>query len=539
MKTIFYNGKIYTMDEGIPMVEAMAVWGGIIQDVGSSEAVMELCGPDAVRIDLGGRAVIPGLVDAHAHFMGYAKQRERLELRDCSSVEDLLRMVAERAAAAGEGEWIIGRGWDQNKWKTRDYPTRSDLDEIAPGNPVYLVRVCGHAALTNSKALGIAGISAETPDPDGGKIFRDIDGEPTGVLLDEAKLLVSEVVPPLSKDKKKKLLVEAAGDCLSVGLVGVHDMGISGEDASIYGELYSEGVMPFRITAYYSHAAEDLDSLLDCGPSRELFGELFSVPGVKFYADGSLGARSAALLEDYTDDPGNRGLLVTDSGELYEKISICHRKGFQAAVHAIGDRANRLVLDIFEKVLSEYPEDDRRHRVEHAQVISPSDIPRFAAIGLIPSMQFTHCVSDMAWAGGRLGPGRLEGAYAWRSLLSAGCIIPGGSDFPVERINPFLGIRAAVTRTEPGESGTSGWMPEQCLTVQEAVKAFTVDAAYAAHQEDLRGSLAPGKLADFIVLSQDLMAAEKDSIGGTRVLATVLGGEIVYSSELFTSAPGR
>ncbi|MCK4235466.1 MAG: amidohydrolase family protein, partial [Candidatus Krumholzibacteria bacterium] len=274
-------------------------------------------------------------------------------------------------------------------------------------------------------------------------------------------------------------------------------------------------------------------SLLDAGPLRGYADNHLSVVGVKFFTDGSLGARSAALLEDYSDDPGNRGLLVVDPEELYGRVLACHKKGFQTASHAIGDRGNHLMLDILEKILSEYRIEDMRHRIEHAQVVSQEDIPRFATLGVIPSMQFTHCTSDMPWAGKRLGPARLLGAYAWRSFLSTGCRIPGGSDFPVESINPFLGIYAAVTRMDLQGNPEGGWMPEQCLSVEEASRAFTIDAAYAVHEEDLTGTLSPGKLADFIVISDDIISIAPEAIPGIKVLATVLGGKIVYGTEDF------
>lgn len=534
VETIFYNARIYTMDSGMPEAQAIAVGRGRIIAVGGSDALISRAGATAKRIDLKGRTVLPGFIDAHAHFLGYAKNIVRLDLVGTRSFDEVLERVARRAAETAPEEWIRGRGWDQNDWPEDRYPHRSELDAVVPDNPVYLVRICGHAAVVNSAALRIANITRETPDPPGGAILRDEQGEPTGVLIDKAEELITEKIPPLGHEEKKRLLVEAAHRCLSVGLVGVHEMGISSETVSIYRELCEEETLPFRITAYYDYDATDLDSVLDEGPIRGYADDHFSLIGVKHYIDGSLGARSAALLEDYSDEPGNRGLLVVEQDELYRSIEKCHRKGFQVAVHAIGDRGNRVVLDAYEKLLAAHPREDARHRIEHAQVVSLTDVPRFAALGVIPSMQFTHCTSDMPWAGARLGENRLEGSYAWRYFLSAGCRIPGGSDFPVESINPLLGVYAAVTRRDLEGNPPGGWFPEQVLTREEAVRAFTIDAAYAVHEETSRGTLTEGKLADFVVLSDDIMSISPEAIPHIKVLATVLGGEIVYDKEGFT-----
>jgi len=531
VEAVFYNGNVYTLDPGRPVAEAVSVGGGRIVAVGASQELLDSCGPAALRFDLGGLTVIPGLTDAHAHFKGYAEGKKKIDLVGTASLKDMIRRLAERVGRSGKGRWILGRGWDQNDWPETSFPVKAALDRVAANNPVLLVRVCGHAAVANSEALRLAGITAETPDPPGGKIGRNAGGEPTGMLFDDAIRLVTGIVPPLSREEKKRLMVEAAHDCIAVGLVGIHEMGVGGETISIYRELVDEGRLPLRLTVYFDSDKEGLDSLLEAGPLLGYAGNRLSVVGVKFYSDGSLGARSAALIEDYTDDPGNRGIVVKDADTLYRQIGLCHGKGFQTATHAIGDRGNRMMLDILERVLREQPAADMRHRIEHAQIIEPGDIPRFARLGIVPSMQFTHCTSDMPWVEDRLGPDRLEGAYAWRSLRDTGCRIPGGSDFPVESINPFLGIYAAVTRKDTGGAPRGGWMPGQCLTVEEAVRAFTIDAAYAGHEEDLRGSIEPGKLADFIVLSTDIMHMEPDGIHGITVLATILGGEVVYAGE--------
>lgn len=533
VETVYYNGIIHTLDDRVPLASAVAVGQGRIMAVGSSKELLAGLGPVVRRVDLRGRAVIPGLVDAHCHFMGYAEERAWIDLVGTSSLDQILQRVSAKAASAAPGAWILGRGWDQNDWSDARYPDKAALDRIAPDNPVYLVRVCGHAAYVNSRTLSLAGISKDTKDPAGGKILRDAAGEPTGVLLDEAKEMVARIVPPPGKAEKKRLAAEAAQACLAVGLVGVHEMGISMETDSLYEELYAEKALPLRVVAYWSGDDPSFDRMLERGPVRGLADDHFSIVGCKFYADGSLGARSAALLEDYSDDPGNRGILVTDPEKLAAEVRACHAKGFQSAIHAIGDAAVREALEVYARILSESPSPDARHRIEHSQVVSPEDIPRFAALGVVPSMQFTHCTSDMDWAGKRLGPERVKGAYAWRSLIDAGSRIPGGSDFPVESINPFLGIYAAVTRENLSGKPVGGWFPAQRLTVLEAVRAFTVDAAWAAHEEGVAGSLAPGKRADLIVLSDDIFSVRPEVIPRIKVLATVIGGEVVYRADGF------
>lgn len=530
-EAVFYNGRIYTMNESEPFAKAVVVGGGRILFVGTSEEAVAAAGTGARKYNLSGMTVIPGLVDAHAHFVGYAASRAALDLNGTESIEQISERLKAETAAAHRGRWITGRGWDQNDWERKEFPDRSDLDKVSPENPVLLTRVCGHAAIANSMALEAAGIGPDTPDPDGGKIERDAAGEPTGILLDDAISLVRKVVPALTPGEKKKLMIDAAQACLAVGLTGTHEMGIGSATARIYRELYEAGELPFRITAYFDGDADDLDAVLAAGPLDDFADGMFSLAGVKFYGDGSLGARSAAMLEDYSDDPGNRGIIVTEPGLLYEKVLACHRGGFQVATHAIGDRANRTVLDIYEKVLAEVPGTGLRHRIEHAQILSPEDIGRFASLGVIPSMQFIHCTSDMPWVPARIGDERAEGAYAWRSLIDAGSRIPGGSDYPVEPIDPLLGIYAAVSRQRLDGTPAGGWAPEQRLTIEEAVRAYTLVAAWASGKEDERGSIETGKLADLTILGSDIMKVEPGVIPGIEIIATVLAGKIEYRAD--------
>ncbi len=533
VEAVFYNGRIYTLDGKMTVASAIAVSGGRIAAVGKDEDILGLSHPGTAMYDLKGRTVIPGLVDAHAHFSGYAVSRSWLDLVGTPSLDSIVRLVGTSTTAATSGEWIQGRGWDQNDWETCVFPSRGDIDDVCPENPVLLIRVCGHAALVNTMALKMAGIDSSTPDPMGGKIVKDDKGDPTGILIDEAISLVRDIVPEPDRDRKKDLLRKAARACLAVGLTGVHDMGIGSETASIYMDLYREEQLPIRLTAYYDSDAADIDSLIDAGLIRDFADGRFEVVGVKFYMDGSLGARSAALLDDYSDDPGNRGMLVLDEDEMMKRVLECARRDIPVSVHAIGDRGNRMILDILEKVNGLSGKTDLRHRIEHAQILHPDDIPRFMQIGVIPSMQFTHCTSDMPWAGDRLGDERLVGAYAWRSLMDTGCRIPGGSDFPVESIDPLLGIYAAVTRMDLDGDPEGGWYAGQCLTVQEAVSSFTIDAARAVNQEDDRGTIEAGKFADFVILSSDIMNVAPHDIPSIDIIATIIGGTVEYRSDLF------
>lgn len=533
VEIVYINGVIHTLEAAKPVVEAISTAGGRILETGSSAEILARVAPGTRIVDLRGRTVIPALTDAHAHFMGYAMNSTKLDLTVTSSLDGILEMVSGKLVGAEPGSWVLGRGWDQNDWPGARYPERAALDRIAPDNPVYLVRVCGHAAYVNSAALRLAGITRDTADPPGGRILKEAGGEPSGILLDDAMQLVDGAIPSRTRAEKKGLLAAAARSCLAAGLVGVHEMGMTAEAVSIYREIYAAGDLPFRITGYLLPDDPGNASFLDAGPLEGDGDGLFRIVGVKFFADGSLGARSAALLEDYSDEPLNRGILMKSPEALCGEIRPWRERGFQIAVHAIGDAAVREVLDVYERLGAEGLSLDARNRVEHAQVISPADMSRFAALGAIASMQFKHCTSDMPWAEARLGRDRIAGAYAWRSLVDAGVHVPGGSDFPVEPISPFLGIHAAVTRQDAAGSPEGGWQGEQRITVEEAVRAFTAEAAYAGRAERVAGSLSPGKLADFVVISEDIFSMQPGEISRTRVLATVLGGEIVYSSKDF------
>jgi len=529
------NGRIYTLDPGDRVVDALVVRAGRVVFAGRRRDVNVPAGE--AEIDLGGRAVLPGLVDAHGHLMYLARLRLTLDVAGLASEAACAEHVAARVASARPGEWIAGRGWDQNRWPGARFPTRASLDRAAPEHPVTLVRVDGHALWVSSTALRIAGIGRHTPDPPGGRLERDPSGEPTGVLVDTAQDLIRRVEPRPGPAQLEDAVRAAIADCLAVGLTGVHEMGADLDALAAYRRLVAAGAFPFRNQVALRGAdAAAWQAALDEGPVRAGDGRV-AVGAVKLMADGALGSRGAALHSPYCDDPANRGLLLMPVEELEARVRAAAARGFQVCVHAIGDRANTLVLDALEAVirgrpsaaggrLAAIPGSDPRHRVEHAQILAAPDIPRFRTLGILPSMQPTHCTSDMPWAEARLGAERIPGAYAWRSLLRTGTLIAGGSDFPVELPNPFHGIHAAVTR-RPRTGPDPGWQPDERMTRAEAVRAFTAWNAYAAHQEADLGTLEPGKQADLVVCSADAFTCPEQEIAAIEPVLSMVAGEIV------------
>jgi hypothetical protein len=527
---VILGGKIYTLEEGDSVVEAVAVRDGRIVFAGSDEGAAGFAGPATVRIRLEGETVLPGLVDAHAHISGLGRALSELNLVGTDSPARIREMVLEREATEeGEG-WISGRGWDQNDWAVERFPTWKDL-EGTESRPVALRRIDGHAVWLNRKAMEICGISSATPDPEGGAIIRDEKGEPTGILLDNAAELVTSKMPEPTRAERTAWIKKALKEINRNGLVGVHDAGVDGRTLEIYRHLAAAGSLSVRVNAMIDPADEGLlESTLARGPSDE-FDHLLVIRSVKLFADGALGSRGAALLEPYSDRPDQRGLLVTPRDELARITEAALDHGFQVCIHAIGDAANRTALDVFEEALEKHPSRDARLRIEHAQVVSPQDVERFARLGVIASMQPTHATSDMDWAEERLGRERIEGAYAWRKLIRSGATIACGSDFPVEDVNPLKGIYAAVTRKSPEGDPPGGWYPEECMTIQEAVRGFTINAAYAQFAERIRGTIAVGKLGDFTILDRDIFSCPSAEILDARVVYTIVGGRIVYERE--------
>ena len=466
----------------------------------------------------------------HLHLISLGNTKKILNLVGTTSKEEIIQIVANKISREGEGKWIFGRGWDQNDWPIKEFPTRWDLDSVSPKNPVVLTRIDGHALWVNTVVLKKAGITKETPDPEGGKIIRDPEtGEPTGILIDEAMSLVEKVVPSSTYEERKEMAILASQECSSLGLTTVHDAGVNLETIKIYKELINENKLTVRLYVMLRWPGDAVNIYLEKGPEIGYGNNYLTIRSIKMFADGALGSRGAALFEPYSDDPTNTGLITFDPDKAFEIMKKALEKGFQVCVHAIGDRANRLVLDLFEKAFKSVPQvKDHRFRIEHAQVLTKEDIPRFAKLRVIPSMQPTHATSDMYWAEDRLGPERVKWAYAWKSLLNTGAKIAGGSDAPVESANPLWGIYAACTRQDHKGWPEGGWHPEQKVSRYEALKMFTIDAAYAGFEEKIKGSIEEGKLADIVVLSKDILSIPAKEILNTRVEMTIVGGKIVY-----------
>lgn len=525
---VVLNAKVYTADVNRPVAEAFAVRGGRIAFVGSARGALALLGPRTERLDLAGRTVIPGMVDAHAHLLGLGQALRTVSLVGTRSYDEVIARVVERAKTARPGEWIRGRGWDQNDWADTRFPTHQALSRAVPNNPVYLTRVDGHAALVNAKALELAQVTAATPDPTGGRFIRDSAGNPTGVLVDGAQGVVGRVIPPASRAEVREQTLAAIAEANRWGLTGIHDAGVDADGIAVYEDLAREGKYDLRNYVMVRSDDSTLDAFMKRGRQIALYDGRLWIRSIKLVADGALGSRGAALLEPYSDDPGNTGLITTTPERIKSVAVRALRAGFQVNVHAIGDRANRMVLDQFEAAFKEVPVADHRFRIEHAQILRYQDIPRFAELDVIPSMQGSHQTSDMYWVPNRLGWARAQGAYAWRSLLNTGVVIPNGSDFPVEAVNPLISFHSFFTRQDADNFPPGGWFPEQRTTRQEALWSITLWPAYAAFMENESGTLTTGKYADFVVLDQDIMTVAPEEVLKTSVMMTVLGGRVVY-----------
>jgi predicted amidohydrolase YtcJ len=525
---VVHNARIYTADAARPVVDAMAIRAGRVVFTGDVAGARALVGSSTRVLDLGGRTVIPGMTDAHAHVAGLGTSLSNVDLRGTTSYADVVARVVERARTTPKGQWIRGRGWDQNDWGDTRWPTHEALSAALPDHPVILERVDGHAVLVNAAAMRAAKLTRTSRSPDGGEIIKTPQGEPTGVLIDNAEGLVVRVIPPLTREQVKDALKASVAEMHRWGLTGVHDAGSSAQVLELYEELGREGALNIRLYAMISDHAPTLDAWFRRGPLVGAYDGTLWVRSIKLYQDGALGSRGAALLEPYTDAPSTNGLLVSAPEHIREVATRALNAGFQVNTHAIGDRGNRLVLDAYEAIFKARPTADHRFRIEHAQILHSDDIPRFAKLGVIPSMQASHQTSDMYWAGIRLGETRLRGAYAWRSLLASNVIIPNGSDFPVERVDPLISFKASVARQDAANWPIGGWYPEQRMTREEALLSMTLWPAYAAFQEQELGSLTPGKRADFVVLDQDIMRVPTEMLSDTQVLSTWVGGRSVY-----------
>ncbi len=524
---IYVADRVRTLDEAAPLAQAFAVANGRFLAVGSQKEVRRAAGPEARVIHLGAVTVIPGLEDAHAHLLGLGRALGTIDLSGTRSLDEAREKIRAAPPSSFQGEWLIGRGWDQNDWAELGgrFPDRQTLDALWPDRPVALTRVDGHAYWVNSVALRRAQLTRETPDPEGGRILRDAQGEPTGVLVDNAMERVNAVLPQPGDEDRQRWLTAAMTRCAELGLTAIHDAGMDLATFSLLQQWDALDALPLRIYGMVDGSSPDAEQLLDRGPFQ---GRKLSLQAVKFWADGALGSRGAALHAPYSDEPGHHGLLLLTPEELEERTEAFMRAGFQVAIHAIGDRANTLAIELLARNAAATKTPHLRHRIEHLQIVRPEDLPRMKAAGLIASMQPTHATSDMPWAEARVGPTRLAGAYAWRRVLEAGLPLAFGSDFPVERPDPLHGLYAARTRQDAQGQPPGGWLPDQRLTGEEALRAFTVGSAFAAQAETRRGRIARDLEADFVVLPVDPVDGPPLEVRNQAVLLTVVAGQVVF-----------
>jgi predicted amidohydrolase YtcJ len=540
---VITGGVIYTVDSGNSTAEAVAVKDGRIAAVGSARQVGRWIGQYTRLIDATGLAVYPGFIDAHAHPIGMGFAQRSLDASRAGSYEELVAMVAQKASGLAPGEWIVGRGWHQSKWtpasspEVRGFPTHQALSAVSPNNPVFLSHASGHASLANTRAMEIAGVTARTESPQGGEIIKDAAGTPTGILVEAASDLVGRHVPTPNPEYLSRLLESALLEAAESGITTVHDAAADRGAVALYRQLLESGKLPIRISAMLvpGRGGEDgafLEEWFERGPLVGAGDGFLTVRTIKAFVDGALGSRGAWLAEPYTDDPGNSGHELIPLTILQDLADKALASGFQVATHAIGDRANHEVLDVYETAFKGNPQAarDARFRIEHAQHIAAEDIPRFAELGVIASMQGIHMASDISWAIDRLGPERIaEGAYVWRKLLDAGAVVVNGTDAPVEPIDPMACFYASVTRRTRDGTLFAWSHPEQAMTRAQALRSYTAAAAYAAFEEDVKGSIEVGKLADFTILSQDIMTVAAEDLMRTEVAHTIVGGKVIFS----------
>src|SRR6187431_2149591 len=531
---VFKNGNVYTANDKAPKAQAIAVKEDKIVFVGTNAAAQKYVGPNTRVVDLKGNTVLPGFTDSHQHLSGVGFREMTLNLEGTTSLQDFLAKVKARVDQTKPGDWVTGRGWIETHWQPPVFPTRWDLDKVAPNNPVILGRADGHGAVANSAALKIAGVDKNTPNPFGGEVSKDKQsGEPNGMLLDAAQGLVRSKVPPTSAADAERAVVLGVKRDIELGWTQIQDAGGSYNEVDIFKKLYASGQIKLRIYKAVYGPGPNAARLLKEGAITGAYGNRFNVRTIKVVSDGALGSRGAALLGPYSDAPDTSGFLTVKAEDLRPMLVDALRKGIQVETHAIGDRANRFILDEYETALKAVPPAERkvaepRWRVEHAQIVNPADIPRFAKLGIIPSMQPSHAIGDLFFAPSRLGIKRLAGAYAWESFIKSGVVVPGGSDAPVERGEPMIEFYAAVARKDIRGFTGAGWHPEEKVTREEALKMFTLWPAYAALEDKLRGTIEVGKLADLTILSADIMKIPEAEILKTHCVMTVINGEIVF-----------
>ena len=519
---ILTNGKIYTVDAEFSMAEAMAIRDHKILAVGSTAEIEKKYTSSQIR-DLEGACVYPGWIDAHCHFFGYGMNLNAVDVAGTASVEEIIVMLKEHQALH-PGSWITGRGWDQNDWEVQEFPDKSMLDAHFPDTPILLRRIDGHAAWANSRALKLAGVTAQSK-VEGGTVMLS-GGEPNGILVDNAISLVGSILPAPSEEEMKVALLQAQQNCFEVGLTSVQDAGLSYRVVKLIDSQHKEGSLKIRINAWLSPSEENFTHFVEKGPDQP---DHLSVNTVKLFTDGALGSRGARMIEPYSDDPGNVGLYVTPLEVLEKQCRRAYENEYAVATHCIGDGANRETLKIYAKILD--GKNDRRWRIEHAQIIHPDDFHYFGDYSIIPSVQTTHATSDMYWAEKRVGAERMKGAYAYRQLLEQNGWLPNGSDFPVEQINPLFGFYAAVVRKDQSAYPAEGFRKEEALSREEALRAMTIWAARAGFDEHMKGSIEPGKLADLTITTTDLMTAPEEQLFEIKVESTYSGGELVFSAK--------
>ncbi|TFW28860.1 amidohydrolase [Massilia arenosa] len=531
--TVIDNANGYTLNANNEIVQFSSLAiddNGRIIAVGKAADVAAKA-PGAKHVDMQGRTLIPGLIDAHGHVFGLGEMLTDLDLTTTTSLPNALQAIGNYSKANAQNPWLIGRGWNQEIWKLGRFPTAQELDGVVSDRPVWLKRVDGHAGWANTKTLQLAGIDDKTPDPVGGKIMRDANGHATGVLVDAAQELVERKLPQPTEAQARQILDKALAEMARVGLTSVHDAGIGVGQDRLYRDYADHGKLTARVYGMISGTERDFDELAVKGPLNTYANDMYALRAVKLYADGALGSRGAALIKPYSDEPHTHGLLFRTDAQIRAAMEKAMKKGYQVNVHAIGDAGNKQILDGFAKLMPKWHTDGLRNRIEHSQIVQPQDIPRFKTLGIIPSMQPTHATSDMNMAETRVGHERIKGAYAWRSFLHQGSKIACGSDFPVESPNPFYGLHAAVTREDHENKPVAGWYPNQAMSLKEAFRCFTLNGAYAAHQEKVLGSLEPGKWADFIVIDRDLFTMPTYDIYKTQVLQTWVAGRQVYAKQ--------
>ena len=531
----YVNGKVYTVDPNFSVATAFCLSDDRFVAVGTDQEIRALCTPETRVVDLHGQVVLPGLIDSHLHINNTGAMKLELNVV-AKQRREIVDMVAQAYQTIRPGEWIVGRGWLNDEWPDSSFPTKEELDAVAPDVPVYLKRACGHGAWVNSKAFEVVNVTDATPDPVGGEYLRKPDGTLLGVVTDQAQEPFNKAIPPYNKEQLQRIVLLAQESFLAAGLTTVHDAGTAEEWIQAWEELYQRHELKLRIYASmrvigrpsYEELMQGSLEYFRKGLRIGMYGNRLTARSYKISGDGSLGARSAWMLEDYDDRPGHKGNGKWTDEQLYNVLYEARRAGFQIWYHAIGDAANRQCLNTYERLLKEMPDPDARLRIEHAQIIAPEDIPRFKQLGVIPTHQTVFLRTDKKVADDRLGPERIKGAYAWRTLIDQGNLVPNGTDSPVESYDPFLSMYCAVTRKDEHGQPEGGWHPEEAMTREEALRSYTTWGAYAGFEEHLKGSIEAGKLADFVVIDRDFMACPAEEIKDIQVLQTILGGETVY-----------